>query len=227
MKRFVLMLLLAGPLLAAEVKVAPEIKAKAGRLVRASATSDNKAPIRWINAHADLDVIGVELGRTAIISSPVPGNYLVHLHSDAGGEPVPVLVVIEGVAPAPPVPVPPAPVPPPIPPEPKPVAGPLWLVVVEETGDAKPDRGAFWRSPFTLAAVKGHTVRRTDKDAKDKEGNAPADLAPYIARASGKALPQLYVVASNGAVLSEGALPASGAALQSLMSKLTKAEARP
>ncbi len=56
------------PLLhAAEVKVAPEIRAKAGRLGQATATSDDTARIRWINGPADPDVIGADNGRLGII----------------------------------------------------------------------------------------------------------------------------------------------------------------
>ena len=96
MRALILLLAVAWPCLAAEIKVAPEIRAKAGRLGQATATSDDTARIRWINGHADLDVIGADNGRLGIISSPKPGKYLIHLHSDAGGEPVPVVVIVEG-----------------------------------------------------------------------------------------------------------------------------------
>lgn len=124
-----------------------------------------------------------------------------------------------------PVPVPPKPIPKPIP-KPAPV-GPVKIkaVVVYESETASTSGAAFFAAPTVVARwkEKGHLPPVvTDKDVKDPATNAtPAKLKPYIDRAGGKSLPQLYLVDSvSGAVLYEGPTPETPEALIALLTKI-------
>lgn len=157
----------------AAVRVESVIKVRVGRLAEAVATSDSPAIIRWINAHDDLDVIGVEGGRRAIISSPTEGEYKIHLHSDAGGDPVPVLVVVGDPKPKPPTPVPPKPPDPgPTPPDPTPPApvptGPLRVLILYESEDLPK------MPPGQLDALYSRKVRDALNDACASDGPVKA-----------------------------------------------------
>jgi hypothetical protein len=110
-------------------------------------------------------------------------------------------------------------------PDPNPNPGPVakaWIVVIEETQEASAQRGKFLedRALVDYVAGKKWAVRVADKDAKGPDGKPPADLAPYLTRASGKQLPQMYIVSDARDVLYEGAVPATPADLLALLRKL-------
>lgn len=123
--------------------------------------------------------------------------------------------------PIPPIPVPPGPGPQPGPLPPSPITR-AWVVVVEETEDAAAERGRLLadRSIRDYLTTKGWKTRVVDKDVRDRDGNPPADVRPYLERSRGKKLPQLYIVDQDGGVRHEGALPLDPADLLSLLKKI-------
>ena len=103
-------------------------------------------------------------------------------------------------------------------PDPKPEPfGPskLFLLVVEETEEAVPGRGAYFTDKALSARIKDkqHTWRVVDKDVKDSTGKVPADLAPYFAKIQGKKLPQVLLVDPQGKTRFAGDLPETPALL--------------
>ena len=75
----------------ADAKVAP------GRLLKITATSDNKV-IRWLNVNDDVDLIVSDNGKWAIFSSTVAGQYKIFCWTAAGdvpSEPVMCLVTVK------------------------------------------------------------------------------------------------------------------------------------
>jgi hypothetical protein len=224
MRAILLLASLAAVAVAGEVKLPAEVRVKPGRLAKIVAECADKAPVRWVNVHADLDLIESETGRWAMLSSPRPGLYKVAAYSDMGGPPAYVVVVVEGDVVPPPVPPPPVP-PPPVPPPPvppKPTDAPAWVVVIEETAEAGKGRRDYWSDPALAAKLKGlgARLRLADKDVRDKDGQPPADLKPYLDRSRGKALPQCYVISATGGVLFEGPLPSTAARLSILLDSL-------
>lgn len=107
-------------------------------------------------------------------------------------------------------------------PDPKPKPEPIakgWLVVVEETADATQARGKFLSDPALASYLKGKgwKVRIADQNVVDAQGKPPADLLPYLNRARGRSLPQMYLVDQEGAVRIEGSVPATPADLLALL----------
>ena len=165
MRTMILLVLLAALGQAAEVKVAPEVKAKVGRLLKVEATASDPKVIRWLNVHDDLDVIESETGRYATVLAVKPGRYKIALYSDAGGPPSYSVIVAEGEAPKPPTPDPPTP------PDPKPPVptGATRVLIVFETSETPkmPDaqRAIIYGMPF-----RGILRDRTDKAGPDGRG---------------------------------------------------------
>jgi hypothetical protein len=218
------MLAAAGLSAGAEISLPEKVVVKPGRLFKIAAKSAGK--VRWVNVHDDLDLIPDSSGAYAIGLGARPGAYKVAAYAgdkDGASEPAYCTVVVEGEAPPPPGPKP-DPKPDPKPgPKPDPVVRPLaFLVVVEETGAAGGSRGLLLRDRALQEHLKAKkTVSRVvDKDVRDGEGNVPKDVRPYLERAKGKALPQLYLVAADGSVLYEGACPGTAAAMLSLLKKI-------
>jgi hypothetical protein len=228
-------LLLASSALA-ELKITGELTVPANRLVRLRAEGDVKeAALVWDvfpEEQADIE----EMGTRLLFAAPA-GAYRIKLRAlrtkDGGAsvETARVTVVIgEPPPPVPPPPpgppVPPGPgptPPPPTPPDPAPVpVAKAWVVIIEETADALPERGRWLGDPELrkYVAAKGWRFRVADKDTKDKEGNTPADLKPYIERAAGKGYPQVYVVDQDGKVRHEGPLPKTPADLLTTLKKI-------
>jgi hypothetical protein len=114
----------------------------------------------------------------------------------------------------------PKPQPPPPDPAPKP-AGPLFVIVVEETADAAKERGRLYSDRELTAAMKagGHKWRIVDKDVVDPSGQTPRDVAPYIALAAGKGYPQIFLVTTTGKMVYSGNLPDDPAGILSLLKK--------
>lgn len=119
---------------------------------------------------------------------------------------------------------PPEPIPDPKPdPKPAPYVGKFSMVVIEETEMAANNRGAFFADKELrdyLATKLNGKPRIADKDVVDSTGQPPKDLAPYLNHAKGKGLPQLYLIAPDGAVLYEGNLPKTPAELIALVKKV-------
>lgn len=143
-----------------------------------------------------------------------PGTYRVLVVGAGNKTLTPVAtcrVTVEGAQPIPPGPGP----------GPDPAPGPfapskLFILVIEEDENAAKNRGAY----FTNTALaqrnkeKGHVPRWVDKDVKGPDKiNPPADVAPYILRAKGKSMPQLFLIDTEGRVRFAGDLPANPEAL--------------
>lgn len=117
----------------------------------------------------------------------------------------------------------PAPAPAPVPPpggkvDPPPSAGPLYLVVIG-TATGAAERGQLYADPAlqSYLKIKGHHVRLVDENVVGPDGKPPADVAPYLARAQGKALPQLFLVDQAGHVLYAGPLPTTAPGIIALL----------
>ena len=95
-------------------------------------------------------------------------------------------------------------------PQPPVVTDPVaFLVIIEETGEATANRGALFASPKLAARLKEKKIgwRVADQNVVDATGKPPSDLVPYLAKAKGKPLPQLFFVAANGKLIYQGDLP--------------------
>ena len=172
------------------------------------------------------DVVDVlEVDNRLVLVGP-PGVYRVKCRAirvSKDGRPVAetarVTVTVRGAPPPPPPqpdpPVPPGPEPGPVPPTPAPTVKDLWILVVEETGEASERRGQWFADKDLAERIRsrGHRWRVVDKDAKDSRGAVPKDLAPWLERAKGKRLPRLFLIHPDGTVLHEGDAPATAKGL--------------
>ena len=105
----------------------------------------------------------------------------------------------------------------------KPFTGKFSMVVIEETTDAANNRGQFFADKELqayLAAKLTSKARIADKDVVDATGQPPKDLLPYLTRAKGKTLPQVYLIAPDGTVLMEGDLPKTPGELLAVLKKV-------
>lgn len=107
------------------------------------------------------------------------------------------------------------------------IVGSKLLVVIEETADATSGRAVYWTDAALVQRMKdkGHVRRIADKDVMDGATNRPpADLVPYLERAKGKKLPQLFIVVKDGqdagTLVYQGDLPASPAQLIKLLEEV-------
>jgi len=113
------------------------------------------------------------------------------------------------------------PIPPPPPPPPPPVE-PLWgAVLIRETTNQTPELAALLTDQSLRSFFFGNSLafRVADPDEKGSDGKPPADLTPYIDRAKQVGLPRLFMLGTKGAVLYEGFVPDSAAALVDLTKK--------
>jgi hypothetical protein len=115
--------------------------------------------------------------------------------------------------------------PPVVDPKPAPRAVKLKAVVVEETADATAKRAEFFTDKALAERwkAKGHAAPVVvDQNVKDPvTKTTPDKLKPYVDRAKGKTLPQLYLVdLATNAVLYEGPAPATPAELISILDRI-------
>jgi hypothetical protein len=95
-------------------------------------------------------------------------------------------------------------------PKPEPYVGKWRILVVEETATAANNRGQFFTDEALMSFIRAkcsHRPRIVDQDVKDANGQSPADIAPWLSLAKGKALPQVFIVGGDGTVLLSGDLP--------------------
>lgn len=212
--------LLAAP---PELKLTPDKPApKAGELVKVAAETTAKA-IRW-KVLGDCQSVQDSSGRSIVVVIRAGKVSVIAIAASESGELSEFAeVVFDDQVDAKPKPIPPSP-PTPTPPTPRPGVK-LKAVVVYESADAltagadyfaSKELAQRWRDRSHLPPVLA------DQNVKDPEtGTAPAKLKPYLDRAKGKTLPQLYLVASDtGDVLYEGPLPATPAAMLDLLTKI-------
>jgi hypothetical protein len=187
-----------------------ELQAEAGALVLIEARTSGKA-VRWAALDDGLQLVPGRLLASPLVAVAVaarPGAYRVLAVAGAGDELSEPAVCTLRVGPkSEPFRPPPA----------RPAKA--WLVIVEETAEASPRRGALLGNAEVRAylAARGWGLRVADQDVKDASGAAPADLLPYLSRAKGQRLPRLFVVGSDRRLLYEGDLPATPGALLSLL----------
>lgn len=207
---YLVWLLLAG-VASAQVKIVGETNVQPYKLVRLQATGmpvkSNAAWEVWPRGKAD---VAASADRTKVEFVAEPGVYDVELlvfSLDESG--IPVLdrhwtkVTIGKAKPDP------EPEPDPDPkPDPKPITK-AWVVIVEESEDARDSRGQFVtdKALSEYVKAKGWKLRMTDKDVLNPDGKVPADLEPYILRAKSKGLPYFCVVDQDGTIRTEGTLP--------------------
>lgn len=132
-----------------------------------------------------------------------------------------VCIVTIGPRPPPPDPIP-DPTPDPKPEPPAPPAEPVkFLVIIEEGAEATAKRGEYLANVALMDRLKTRGIRWrvADQHVKDGMGQRPRDLVPYLDRAAGKTLPQVFLVGASGKVLHQGDVPASPAALINLLAK--------
>lgn len=116
----------------------------------------------------------------------------------------------------------PGPKPPPIDP-PTPNTAAAAFVVVEETANAADyRRGEFFADAALRATIAAANLKYqiVDKDVLGPDGQPPAHLKNYLAKAAGKALPQLFIVDAKGKALFSGDLPPTPAEFVALLKKL-------
>jgi hypothetical protein len=101
--------------------------------------------------------------------------------------------------------------------------GKLFVCVIEETAEPPADvdmPGIRSSKPIReYVAVQGWDLRIVDKDVKDAAGNPPAELASYLDRAKGQALPWVVAADSKGTLAIDQRCPANAAALLDLLKK--------
>jgi len=150
-------------------------------------------------------------------------SYLVLSLSVPGGNlAIPFVVAPYGTVPTPgPGPSPdPGPGPTPVP------SGKLFVLIVTETAQQTPQQAAVINSKAAdeYIAAKSWQRRVADKDTVDENGKVPTDLAAWLDKAKawnagGGKWPYLNIADGSGAVVYEGALPATEAEYVALLKK--------
>lgn len=211
----------------AQVKGPTEITVPVGRLAA--------IPLTIEGDEADYAILGSELDglreydpdpkklRLRVIGY-TPGTAFVVVTSAKSGKLQPLFVVkvtVHGQGPQP-QPVPPGPGPTPDPPKPDPappVAGKLFVVVVEETRDAAANRGVWFtdKELWAYFREKGHRLRVVDKDVKDADGRTPADVKRFVDDTGNGGTPRLYLVGEDGKTRRAGPMAKTPAELISLL----------
>lgn len=211
--------LLAAP---PELKLTPDKPTpKAGELVKVAAETTAKA-IKW-KVLGDCQSVQDSSGRSIVVVIRAGKVSVIAIAASESGELSEFAEVVFDAATAPDPVKPPSP---PTPPGPTPRPGvKLKTVVVYESADASTAGGDYFASKELATRWKERShlpPTIADKDTKDPEtGTTPAKLKPYIDRARGKTLPQLYLVDSTtGDVLYEGPLPNTPAAMLDLLTKI-------
>ncbi len=153
---------------------------------------------------------GVEVaGKEQIkaLANEQPGVYTLLILS-GHGKPITIQVsiVADGIGPIVPVPIPPNPIPPtPTPtPNPKPDPADFWAVVIEESGERLSPIARVIGSAEVRAMFRDNHFRVVDKDSSTTDWTKP-----YLERAKGKELPQLFLVNGVGNIFFEGKLPST------------------
>jgi hypothetical protein len=101
-----------------------------------------------------------------------------------------------------------------VPPEP----GTRWLLIIHEAKETTFAQEQLFTQLRTATEIRGkHKLKIVDDDATDENGQSVDGLDPWIKRASGKSLPYLFILDNAGKILSEGACPATKAAVIELL----------
>ena len=229
----VLFVLLAAATAAADPPKPPaKVTSAAGQIWRVEIDCDAGKEAVWYPGFADEDCFVDELKPLRpntlrlIVQPKRAGVFRVGLLT-VGERQFSTLVIDAGPAPAPPpTPIPPGPAPGPDDNGPKPPPTPVvpqayYVVVVEETGLAVAERGAFFADAALAARMqeKGHKFRVVDQNVVGPDGRPPADVARFLSAAAGKTLPRAFLVDQKGKAVWSGDLPKTPAALAELLQK--------
>lgn len=153
--------------------------------------------------------VGLNGDVVVFFSSPAAARLLVWIDSPgpAGAVQHAEMEVVVGTPGPTPEPEPPTPVPP------TPVAD-LWgVAIIGESRDQSNDLASLATSPDVeayFASAGLAPLRVVDKDAKDKNGNPSADLAPYISRAKADGLPRMLGISKAGKIAFSADPPKKG-----------------
>lgn len=172
------------------------------------ADSNGKVESRVYRGKQVITIDAVQTGKVELLIIPVGG--------DAKSVIRRTLDVQAGTGPRPP----PDPQPKP---EPKPYVGKFRMIVIEETEQAANNRGQFFADADLqayLASKLSGKARIADQNVVDATGKPPRDLVPYLERAKGKPLPQVYLVGDDGTILYEGDLPKTPGELLATLRKV-------
>lgn len=216
---------------AQDFKITGESKVSVNRLVRLSAENvPEKSGLLWMVFPMDATIDIATTPESIFQFVAPPGKYVVVATCFTGGgdkKIVPhtsrVVVEIVGSLPEPPKPQPdPGPAPDPNPPVPPTPITKAWVVIIEETEDARNNRGQMMLDRDLVAYIqaKKWKSRIADKDVVDSLGKVPTDLAPYINRAKTKGIPYYCVVDQDGKIRSEGTVPDTASEFLSLLKKV-------
>ncbi len=164
----------------------------------ASITAKTDKPVRWLIPATKFASVRVN-NHTVVIFPKSEGEFSFGASVDKA-EPVWCKVTV-GVnpdpTPKPPEPQPPGPKPPePKPPEPPQASTPLWIVVVQHAGTEKSWGPQFFADGKLADQLLsgGHKWKIVDKEGRDTTGKVSQELAPFVAQARGKILPQFFLV---------------------------------
>ena len=95
------------------------------------------------------------------------------------------------------------------------------VVIVYESADNTVAQAKTEAAVHAFCKTHSLAYRLVDKDDQDKDGNTPADEAPYIAKAQGKTLPQWFLIGPKGGLVSQTALPKSDTEATATLAKHT------
>lgn len=205
----------AGPI----ISIPKQLSGKTGELIEVKAETGAEL-VTW-KATDGLRIVNDDppdpARKVILIHAKAAGTYAIcaSIPAEKGTRAAISLVTITGGVEPGPEPPKPTPVPPPVT---DPVA---FLVIIEETGQAVANRGAMFADAKLAARLKEHKIgwRTADQDVKDATGKPPADLVPYLGKAKGKPLPQVFLIAANGKMIYQGDLPADVDGLLALLAK--------
>lgn len=109
-------------------------------------------------------------------------------------------------------------------PKPAPYVGKWFMIVIEETVDSAINRGQYFGDAELKRYLTGRLTEPptvADKNVIDGRTNKPpVDLVPYLERAKGKKLPQLYIVGEKGQMILEGDVPPTPEKLLEVLRKV-------
>jgi hypothetical protein len=206
------------------ISVPAEVSVKPGRLARVVATT-TAGSVQCLNVYEDADLIREYDDTPGTFAfrflSDTPGRYKLGFYA-AGpkgelSQPTFSVVVVQGQKPDPKPDPGPDPKPDPTPPGPT----KLFVVIVEASGQAVAQRGQMLSDPALTKRFteKGHHWRVVDQHVLGVNGQTPADVAPYIAEAKTKTLPQVFLVTPQGRAVFKGDLPRTAAELLALIER--------
>lgn len=239
---FLVMLCLPGwtePPKAAELTPVPKVEPRPSDPIpvevnkyRVYSVQNHTGPVTWQTegesigikeADKALTLFGVVSGQTDPTETAVPVGALVVWGKAPGQTKVAAWGVVDGkakllltlifqVGPRPP----PQPQP-----QPQPSGKAAAVLVIDSGSDVWPERGRVKVALAEWTDYPGRNIGRrwVEPTVVDSTGQPPKDLKPWLDRAAGKPVPQIFVATEKGEILFEGPCPKTPADLISLLTK--------